>query len=646
MMRRTRLIAYLGRAHLDLGQTFDGPPPTSAPQPLNMTQTKDWVDPVEMEFPTSIRGDVFPDVPEHHYHDQWYIMNSGVFPGTVTPYSAEVPQNAFRFRPFPDFDQKSREVLTSMNTPQTAHGRGSAPHREFSLAQMDGYQHDRRMTMDTAMSRTMDEKLHHRQHESPMQVQRDAGRLEKPLPGAGERAVDSMFPFHWDSRDFIEYERAKHNMKRFTWQDCESSYMILICGMWDHQAELCAADFKTFLQSVAKQFLEEKIVSLRSQLEGEITVPPHLMEAFSGCDALEIDMYARNHIEDMITECTQTLSRVNSGEYPKVEKMEPYLRMEQFWSDTTTYNNYLVKEASTRKYEWRRYFRAVTMPMPFNDTLFEKRVLDTRLWLHRECTVEFHVTHKRNLVLDFNKFPVQHDPEVQPDHEHHRVFSFALDWKSPQPQLVAPATEPIERLFANDTWESVAARVGCSVESLQAANPDTTLSPDIKELKVPQDAVYKRPKSHPWLMPSAVTEAVFGTTRSDVKTNKLTTSKLLPIPANAKKFPFEWRYGQDRFPHASAMVPGEESWQAYTRTYLDPEFSDSGAQTQYNVNHHWPEQHAPGSVKDTPYEEDQTWFNQQQPIMQYEPFYKDAWVNDLPKINREGFMRSMDWQAP
>eukprot|EP00759_Apiculatamorpha_spiralis_P019762 PhF_6_TR25517/c0_g4_i1/m.35653 len=130
------------------------------------------------------------------------------------------------------------------------------------------------------MDRAVDTTLHRKELVSPLQEQRDVGRIEPVLPLAGERRVDPLFPYRWDVKDLREYERTKHRMKRFTWQGSEANYMILIASNWDHQAEMCADDFKTFVGSVAKQFIEEKLASIRSQLTSQIVLTPALKQAF------------------------------------------------------------------------------------------------------------------------------------------------------------------------------------------------------------------------------------------------------------------------------------------------------------------------------------------------------------------------------
>eukprot|EP00759_Apiculatamorpha_spiralis_P019758 PhF_6_TR25517/c0_g2_i1/m.35649 len=501
------------------------------------------------------------------------------------------------------------------------------------------------------MDRAVDTTLHRKELVSPLQEQRDVGRIEPVLPLAGERPVDPMFPYRWDVKDLREYERTKHRMKRFTWQGSEANYMILIASNWDHQAEMCADDFKTFVGSVAKQFIEEKLVSIRSQLTSQIVLTPALKQAFEGYSDKEARHFVRLYLQSLETECSQALAKIDSQEWPIVKPLEPYIRMESFWSSMTMYGTFHEKESSTRKFEWRKFFRTVTMPMPFNETLFEKRLLDTRLWVHRECTLEYHTTIKRNMVLDFERFPVMHDPIQPPDHTYHRNFSFALDWKHPQPQLGGYGTEPKEPLLPADTIDVISARLGCTVEDLIKANPNLTdemiTNKEVKDVNVPSNALYKRPKSHPWLLPKAITDTIFQMTKHEAVKHKVTEDQVSSVPPVAEKYPFEWRYGADRvFPKPAAMVPGEESWQSYTKMFLDKELSVSEPTPMYNVNRHWPVQHIPGSVKDTPYEEDQTWMHQQAPIMKYEHFHGDAWVNDLPQINREVYNRSMEWQSP
>ena len=715
MLRRTCASRFMEHASMNLPSNTDGPTPEGAPIQLNANTTKPWYDKVENSFPTSLRGrgGHEPDVPDHHWIPQFFHAFSSISRASVTPWSAEGPENAFRFRPFPQFDKRAQDQIRQMHEAPEPYGPNSLPYRDRFLAELEACKNpyiNRRvrekahMTPCTYLDREIARQIHKKEHQTPLQVQRDAGRIERPLPIAGKLPVDPLFPYVYDVDDLREYERTKHHLKRFTWQpDAEAQYTIIICAHWDHQARLCAEDFATFICSIAKTTIEEKLQGLRSQIaifmkhadvldsDGAGSrmkgVDPKILEAIinelraeGNYSTKEIRQFVLMYLETLERQCQLALSRVNSGEFPEVKELEPFIRAEQFWASKKPFGNFNDMESSTRCFEWRRYFRQITLRLPFTCTEIEKRIKDTRLWLHRECTVEYQTMIKRNIVLDFEKFPVMHDPNPIPGHEYHRNFSFALDWKPMQPYGIRhfqyskkagcrvakqEKTAHYEDVFPTDTWATMASRMDVPLEDLKDANADVRDKVD-KHLKtsgeadvllrqfasalvIPKTAKQRRPAEHPWLLSQKYVQSyLFPRTIAEEK--KFQPKDVYPVPEEKdgkNSFPFEMRRPTDtNFPRAGELVPGEQSWWEYTKCYLDKKISAAGPAVAYRHNPHWPVQHPPGTEKDTPYEEDQTWMLQQQPFLRNERFPAESWFYDLPRVNREPLIRSMDWQAP
>eukprot|EP00759_Apiculatamorpha_spiralis_P019755 PhF_6_TR25517/c0_g1_i2/m.35646 len=187
MLRRSPPLGMLNKMMTIKSISSDGPPSADAPQPLNLTRTKDWVDPVESSLGKKIRGThrVHADVPDRHFHHQWFILNSTTFPATVGPWSAEAPENSFRYRPFPEFDSKARETLESMYKQPSEYGTESMPHRDTYLSMMARRDlHNKKPSepsLCTLMDRAVDTTLHRKELVSPLQEQRDVGRIEPVL---------------------------------------------------------------------------------------------------------------------------------------------------------------------------------------------------------------------------------------------------------------------------------------------------------------------------------------------------------------------------------------------------------------------------------------------------------------------------------
>ncbi|KPA76875.1 putative mitochondrial hypothetical protein [Leptomonas pyrrhocoris] len=488
---------------------FDGPAPVAAPQNMNSTKTNEFIDPIDDKFPISIRGNlVRPDVPEDQYVDSWYVCTSMTHHlGDYRPWSASAPANAFRFRPYNEFDAKGREYVQHLSeaqryTPRSSRGKGAKgfPFREAYLTKMNTAETATPPpSLETIMSRAVVERLQHSKILSPLEVQRDVGRLEEPLPCAGKIAADrSTFPFQWNTEDWYEYEVAKARNKRFTFENAnantlqgsEVTYRIVLEGFWDHHVMKLADDVVMFLKDVGRQVVEEKLRNVRASIESLDNggaVDPEMVAAFNaslkgpfgGADhyaAEEVANFLRSEWERLEEQCVGLINRANvpipgtanmydaNVSWPYVEKMEPWTRLAEFWTSSSD-TSFTELEMSTAHYEFRKYFRVVVVKMPFQSTEFEQRMYGIRHWLHRQTSCEFHTTYRRNIVHDTAVFPTEHDVDVKPTHEHHRLFSFALDWQSAPVDFL-----DVEICQEGDSWASVAQRLGCTEEALKNAN--------------------------------------------------------------------------------------------------------------------------------------------------------------------------------
>ncbi|KPI86885.1 hypothetical protein ABL78_4075 [Leptomonas seymouri] len=488
---------------------FDGPAPVAAPQNMNSTKTNEFIDPIDDKFPISIRGNlVRPDVPEDQYVDSWYVCTSMTHHlGDYRPWSASAPANAFRFRPYNEFDSKGREYVQHLRefqryTPQSSRGKGAKgfPFREAYLTKMNTAETATPPpSLETIMSRAVAERLQHAKILSPLEVQRDVGRLEEPAPCAGKIPADrSTFPFKWNMEDWYEYEVSKVRNKRFTFenttdntlQGSEVTYRIVLEGFWDHHVMKLADDVVMFLRDVGRQVVEEKLRNVRANIESLDNggaVDPEMVLAFNASlkgpfggadhyDADEVAHFLRSEWERLEEQCVGLINRANvplpntsniydaNVSWPYVEKMEPWARLAEFWTSSSD-TSFTELEMSTTHYEFRKYFRVVVVKMPFQSTEFEQRMYSIRHWLHRQTNCEFHTTYRRNIVHDAAVFPTEHDVDVKPTHEHHRLFSFALDWQSTPVDFL-----DVEVCQEGDTWASVALRLGCTEEALRSAN--------------------------------------------------------------------------------------------------------------------------------------------------------------------------------
>ncbi|KEG05441.1 hypothetical protein DQ04_21961000, partial [Trypanosoma grayi] len=217
-------------------------------------------------------------------------------------------------------------------------------------------------------------------------------------------------------------------------------------------------------------------------------VDPELLAAFNAAragpfgkpdayDAEEVANFVRADLRRLEEQCLSVINRCNVPvpgamnlydphvSWPHVEKLEPWVRMAEFWTSSSD-TSFTELEMSTAHYEFRKHFRVVVCKLPFQSTEFEKRMYDIRHWLHRQTTCEFHTIYRKNVVHDAAVFPTEHDPATPTTHEHHRMFSFALDWQS------APVNRlSVDTVAAGEDWDAVAQRLGCSVEDLKRANP-------------------------------------------------------------------------------------------------------------------------------------------------------------------------------
>lgn len=509
-MRRSTVAKYYWSRYRIPSQMpkFDGPAPVAAPQNMNNTKTNEFIDPIDDKFPVSIRGNlVRPDVPEDQYVDSWYVCTSMTHHlGDYRPWSASAPANAYRYRPFNEFDAKGREYVQKLREfsrydPKKACGKGSKgfPFREAYLTVMnEEVQQASPPTRETIMDRAITEHLQCSKVMSPLAVQRDVGRLEEPLSCAGKiPANNKAFPFHWNTEDWYEYEVSKVRNKRFTFEntdDCgiggsEVTYRVVLEGFWDHHVMKLADDVVMFLKDVGRQIVEEKLRSVRSMLKGlhHGGINPDFMEAFNGArrgpfggpdgyTEEEVANFLRTDLHRLEEQCVGVINRCNvpipgtsniydaNVSWPYVEKMEPWTRLAEFWTSSSD-TSFTELEMSTAHYEFRKFFRVVVVKLPFQSTEFEQRLYGIRHWLHRQTSCEFHTTYRRNVVHDSSVFMTEHDPETRPSHEHHRLFSFALDWQSGPVDYVTA-----EHVREGDTFESVAARLGCTVEELKSCN--------------------------------------------------------------------------------------------------------------------------------------------------------------------------------
>lgn len=507
---------------------MDGPAPIDAPSNMNATKSVPFIDPVDNNFPRSIRGSMTrPDVPDDQYVTNWHVCSeSSINRGDLKPWTAYAPYNSFRFRPYNEFDKKGREYVAKLR----GHARWSvdpssgAPLREAYLSRMNpSAVRANAPTLSTVMERTIQESCAHLPVKSPLMQNRDVGRIELPHPAAAlSHPEDDVFPFAWRTEDWYEYEIANVRLKRFAMANTDSTevtYRIVLEALWEHHAERLADDVSRFVSEVAKQIVEEKLTSVRASiaslesaaLDGEIIAafgksrqPFHANWVNYSDD--EIKQFMLRELRDIEAACADVINKCNvagprgadpSTSWPVVEKMEPWVRMAEYWSSSAD-RTFREMEESTKHYEFRRYYRVIVAKLPFQSTEFERRMYDIRHWLHRSTTAEFHTVYRKNLVHDLTEFPVEHDPAQRTTAQHHQLLSFALDWGT------APADFAHEtRCAKGDTWESVAQRLGCTVAALKASNPSVVDLAAAEKLTIPSSAVRRTVVSVPATIPTS-----------------------------------------------------------------------------------------------------------------------------------------------
>lgn len=794
---------------------MDGPAPVAAPQNMNSTDTNEYIDPIDDKFPRSIRGDMTrPDVPTEQYVDSWYICDSMTHHrGDFRPWSSTAPANAFRFRPFNEFDAKGREYVAKLRSydnydaqKSVGKGQGGFPFREPYLTAMNPENATTPSpTLSTTLNRAIRASHMHQKELSPLEEQRDVGRVETVYPGAGKLAVDSSrFPYNWKTEDFYEYEVAKARLRRFVIENqdgadvnsSEVTYKLVLEGLWDHHVQKLADDVAMFLKDVGRQIVEERLVSIRKQIEelrsGHSSIDPELLAAFNSHTIGPFgtsDEYSREEVAAFLQkeltlleeQCVKLINRCNvpvpgamnlydpQTSWPFVETLEPWVRMAEYWTSSSD-TSFTELEMSTAHAEFRRYFRVVVVKMPFQSSEFEKRMYDIRHWLHRQTSVEFQTIYKRNHVHDSAKFPTEHDPLHATTHEHHRMFSFALDWNSApshfsstatvQPgetwdsiavrlgtsveqlqrvnpdcealqvglTLVVPAsstrrttgsrgsTEQLlpltdingvrrlsnwadaaaalgctveelqqangaavtvydgegncfhsttaqlvipenavehdgafefakaEEIFESDSWESIAARLGCTVVDLKSSNSGVETLVAGGVVNVPLSAKNPRRLFNPLLRPSASIDEVIPRTIGE----QASVPDIDRLPKNAGEFPHEYHTPSSKFPMTPKMEDFvADDWLSYTARFLDKELSTSAsAEPMFTVNRLWPMLQVPGKVDATPFEEDQTWMSHHIPVHQMEFHHHEKENQDLPFANHEQFAKSIEWTAP
>lgn len=530
-MRRSKLVSYYwARYRMPVQMPkFEGPAPVAAPQNMNSTKTNEFIDPIDDKFPVSIRGNMCrPDVPEDQYVDSWYVCTSMTHHlGDFKPWSASAPPNAYRFRPYNEFDKKGREIVQKMREFERFHphqskwkGEKGFPFREAFLTMLSSNSKTKASppSKQTLLTEAM-EKVHGNTPLSPLEVQRDVGRLDAPLPCAAKVEVNNaVFPFKWNTEDWYEFEIAKVRCKRFTFEntDSEVTYRVVLEGLWDHHVAKLADDVCMFLKDVGRSVTDEKLRNVRKMLhEIEIgtNIDPDFLQAFQSSrkgpfggadeyDEEEVTNFLRDELQRLEEQCVKVINRCNvpipaatnlydpNVSWPYVERLEPWARMAEFWTSSSD-TSFTELEMSTAHYEFRKYFRVVVMKLPFQSTELEQRMYSIRHWLHRQTSAEFHTTYRRNVVHDAAAFPTEHDPQFTTSHKHNRLFSFALDWNSTPVGFLS-----METARSGDTWETLAQRLGCSVAELRDANEKLEKVEEGIALVIPGTATRRLTSTH------------------------------------------------------------------------------------------------------------------------------------------------------
>ena len=461
---------------------------------------------------------MFVDVPQEQYMEDYFVLHKSIYNGDVKPWNYGANGQAYRFRPYgSDFDSvgrrrvldsrmagrrwQHRSALFSASRSSEGHGDVGMPVRESYLTRMAA-EPTPAPSKPALMERSLSKHVQKHETVHPLSRQRDVGRVERIPPFAGKRAVDSgVFPYRRSTADWYEYEITQHKLKRFTLENDEQdevTHKIVISALWDHHARDAADDIAAFVRDVGKQVIEAKLTSIRGILAslnspqssaeliscdkelkraftvGQSAFSPELRQEY---DFDEIAQLLRRELVGLESRCLAILAKINStsasesdverrdSAWPVVERLEPWIKMVEHWQHTRD-SSFTDYEMSTRKHEFRRYFRVVKIQLPFQSPELEKRILDTRHWLHRHCTAEYHSVSKANVVCDHGSFPVERDPATKFDADYHRLLSFAFDWQT-GPAAYQQKVVAVE----GDTWTSLAARLGVEEKVLRKTNP-------------------------------------------------------------------------------------------------------------------------------------------------------------------------------
>ena len=203
-----------------------------------------------------------------------------------------------------------------------------------------------------------------------------------------------------------------------------------------------------------------------------------------------------------------------------------------------------------------------------------------------------------------------------------------------------------EVVLGGDSWETIAKRLGSSVESLKAANVGITTLAQGSLVQVPADASHPRRLRDPLLRVD--TEQTL-TAHLQAEKQKYNLPEGVPTkPHDAADFPYEFIDSTSVYPFIpSNRRHATSDWLAYTSTYLDRDLTQKAEPAStYNVNQLWPFQQIPGREDQTPFEEDQTWMMHHTPVQRQQMFHAEGHVQDLPEVNHEMFPKSLQWQAP
>ena len=475
-----------------------GPAPKGAPQAFNDTKAIPFIDNVEDSFPTTIRGNkVMPDIPlEENFYKPYYMLEYAPMDDfkDSMPWSSTAKDGAFRFRQWPEFGGRGASAMAALAAQRHAalyggavvrDGKALGLHKESYLTAVGAGARPARVPRASATLFTRAIRKHFvgLPTPTPLEQQRDMGRIEEPNRAAHAVPVSNMFPFRWSTKDWYNYEVGAVRQRRFFIENDDArggevTYKLVIQSVWDHHAKEYAADLHRFFNDLGRQVVEQKLVATRESLAtlSPKTLPPLVLEAAraEGYDEDEAVAFAAAELRALEEQCVRLLALANAGvqadiydpsaTWPHVEHLEAWKRMWEHWSKRGD-ETFAWAEASTRKYEFERFFRVVVVKLPFHSAHFERRVFDTIHWAHRRCGVEIQVVNRKNVVHDGSLYPLEHSPAAPLLPEEFGPLSFALDWEESPPHFTAQAA-----VQEGDTWELLAQRLGCTVAELRAHN--------------------------------------------------------------------------------------------------------------------------------------------------------------------------------